>query len=146
MSPFADLRKLDLRLAVQESLPGVAMNSAQIRDVLLNLVMNAIKFTPDGGEVTISAKLKEEEAVLFNVADTGSGILEADQPHIFDQFFSSFDTLHHSSGEFEYGRRGIGLGLAIAKEFVELHDGAIWLERSSPEGSCFCFTLPLTGS
>ena len=144
VAPFAALRNLHLRLHLHDPLPDVAINSAQIRDVLLNLVMNAIKFTPDGGEIIIAAEAITEEELRLSVEDSGTGIPEADQPHIFDQFFSSFDTLHHASGEFEFGRRGIGLGLTIAKEFVELHGGTLWLERSSDEGSCFCFTLPVS--
>lgn len=143
VAPFAAVRNLKLRLDLPHSLPQLSVNAAQVRDVLLNLVMNAIKFTPDGGEVTVAIQNGPGEPVRFSVRDTGAGIAEADRPHIFEQFFSSFDTLHHSSGEFEYGRRGIGLGLAIAKEFVELHGGRIWLAESSPDGSTFCFTLPL---
>ena len=142
VAPFAALRNLQLRLNLEEALPDTAINTAQIRDVLLNLVMNAIKFTPDNGEIVISATNPTEQELLLCVEDSGTGIPDVDQPHIFDQFFSSFDTLHHASGEFEFGRRGIGLGLTIAKEFVELHGGTLWLERSSEEGSCFCFTLP----
>jgi len=144
VAPFAALRNMQLRLELQESLPATVVNGAQIRDVLLNLVMNAIKFTPDGGEVVVSASAPSGDLVQVCVKDTGTGIPEADQPHVFEQFFSSFDTLHHSSGEFEFGRRGIGLGLTIAKEFVELNGGKIWLEHSSDEGSCFCFTLPVS--
>ena len=94
--------------------------------------------------MVVSASAPSGDLVQVCVKDTGTGIPEADQPHVFEQFFSSFDTLHHSSGEFEFGRRGIGLGLTIAKEFVELNGGKIWLEHSSDEGSCFCFTLPVS--
>jgi signal transduction histidine kinase len=87
-----------------------------------------------------------EDDIEFRVVDTGIGIPEADQPHVFERFFTTFDTLHHSTGEYEYQKRGAGLGLAIAKTFVEIHGGRIGLESAHGEGSTFWFTLPLRPS
>jgi len=143
VDPFLDLRKQSLLTAVPDDLPPVPMDPDMIDDVLLNLVMNAIKFTPDGGTIHVEVRRRDPDTVEFSVRDTGTGIAEADKPHIFENFFSSFDTLHHSSGEYEFGRRGIGLGLAIARKFVTIHGGTIWVDSEPGKGADFRFTLPL---
>jgi len=145
VSPYIQLRGQELRVDVPEGLPELLVDREKVHDVLLNLVMNAIKFTPDGGAISISASRGEDGDLVFNVRDTGAGIAEADRPYVFDEFFVSFDTLHHSSGEYEFGKRGIGLGLAIAKDFVQMHGGRIWMETELGKGSTFHFTLPLDG-
>jgi signal transduction histidine kinase len=104
--------------------------------------MNAIKFTPDGGAITLSAR-RADGAVEFRVADTGVGIPEGELPHVFERFFTTFDTIHHSTGSYEFGKRGMGIGLAIVKSFVEMHGGTVGVESSPGEGSTFWFTLPL---
>jgi len=101
--------------------------------VFSNLVGNAIKFTPAGGRLTISAAASESE-VRFEIADTGPGIPAEQLPHVFGQFWQG------TRGD----RRGIGLGLAIAKGIVEAHGGRIWVESQVGEGSRFYFTLPLS--
>ena len=120
------------------------MERSKIRDVLLNLVMNAIKFTPDGGSITI-AVAPLHNTVEFRVTDTGIGISEADSPHVFDEFFTTFDTMHHSTGDYEFQKRGVGVGLALVKRFVEMHGGAVGVESTEGQGSSFWFTLPIDG-
>ena len=120
----------------------MSMDFAKILDVLLHLTMNAVKFTPDGGTITISVTPRDGAALLFAVSDTGVGFQKEDVGHVFEEFFSSFDSEHHSSGDYEFGKRGIGLGLAIAKEFVEMHEGRIWLESRPGKGSTVQFELP----
>lgn len=142
VAPFLELRGQRLDSQVPETLPPVPVEAGKIRDALLNLVMNAIKFTPDGGTITLSAR-RVDDAVEFRVTDTGIGIPEAEQAHVFERFFTTFDTIHHSTGSYEFGKRGMGIGLAIVKSFVEMHGGSVGVESTPGEGSTFWFTLPL---
>jgi len=80
--------------------------------------------------------------VCFEVADEGVGIQAVDRPHVFTPFFTGFDTMHHSSGEFQFCKRGIGLGLFLVKTFVELHGGQIDFESAPGRGTTFQFILP----
>ncbi len=140
--PYITLRGQTLEVELTKELPLVSMDFAKILDVLLHLTMNAVKFTPDGGTITISVTPRDGAALLFAVSDTGVGFQKEDVGHVFEEFFSSFDSEHHSSGDYEFGKRGIGLGLAIAKEFVEMHEGRIWLESRPGKGSTVQFELP----
>jgi len=140
--PLLELREQTLSVDIEDGAPGILVDSDKIRDALLNLVMNAIKFTPDGGSIQVSAKARDAQTIEVSVTDTGVGISEADKSHIFEEFFTSLDTLGHSSGEYRFGKRGIGLGLAIAKRFVEMHGGRIWFESKEGKGSRFSFTVP----
>ncbi|CAN5117732.1 hypothetical protein BH23GEM2_BH23GEM2_12000 [soil metagenome] len=116
-----------------EALPPVVADAARIQQVLSNLIGNALKFTPSGGRITVRAEPIGEE-VRIAVIDTGTGI-EADQlPHVFGRFWQA------TSGD----RRGIGLGLAIARGIVEQHGGRIWVESAAGKGSSFFFTLRRT--
>ncbi|NQT86052.1 hybrid sensor histidine kinase/response regulator [bacterium] len=144
VAPFMDLRGQTLETHIPEGMAPVLMDPDKIEDVLVNLLMNAIKFTPDGGQIGIEARLCDPDMLEVSVSDTGIGISPDDEPHIFDELFTSFDTLHHSSGEYEFGKRGLGLGLAIAKRFVEMHGGAIRVESEPGEGSTFTLTVPRT--
>jgi signal transduction histidine kinase len=110
----------------------VIADAARINQVLSNLVGNAVKFTPRDGLITISAEQVDGE-VRFAVIDTGPGIPAEQLPHIFGRFWQAKSS----------DRRGIGLGLAIAKGIVEAHSGRIWVESSVGLGSTFYFTLPV---
>ena len=99
--------------------------------VLSNIIGNAIKFTPEGGTVTLCARLRDG-VLLVTIADTGPGIAPDDLAHIFDRYWRP------SRSE----REGTGLGLYIARGIVEAHGGRVWAE-SSPEGATLVFTLPL---
>ncbi|MGQ9898509.1 MAG: ATP-binding protein [Acidobacteriota bacterium] len=108
----------------------------------LNVIQNAIKFTPDGGEITVIVR-GMETFVTVEVADTGIGIEAADLPHVFERFYTGRDTSRHSSGQFEFNTRGTGLGLTIAKSYVEAHGGCIEAISDGPgHGSRFLITLP----
>lgn len=110
----------------------VHVDPLRVSQLVGNLVGNALKFTPAGGSVTLTAD-RDGEHVLFQVADTGSGIPAADIPHLFDDFWQARTNDH----------RGVGLGLAIAKAVVEAHGGKIWCESTLGKGTTFSFTLPM---
>jgi signal transduction histidine kinase len=126
-------RPVLLRRDIQGVLPAVLADETRIRQVLLNLVSNACKFTTVG-EVTIGARADHHEVVLW-VRDTGIGIAEADQARVFNQFeqVESHDSRQNT---------GTGLGLSICKWLVELHGGQMWLESALGKGSTFFFSLP----
>jgi signal transduction histidine kinase len=121
---------------VSRDVPEVLADPMRIHQVLSNLVGNAIKFTPQGGRVVLAADLLADSEVRFTVADTGPGILPKELPHVFGQFWQANRA----------DRRGIGLGLTIAKGIVETHGGRIWVESTVGEGSNFYFTLPAAAS
>ena len=103
----------------------------RLLQVLTNLVDNAIKFTPEGGVVTLKAE-KHRAEIRFFISDTGPGISEGDQEHIFEPYWQAGPTAY----------TGVGLGLAIAKQIVEQHGGEIWVESEPGQGTTFVFTIP----
>jgi two-component system phosphate regulon sensor histidine kinase PhoR len=117
-----------------EDLPPVKADPVRIEQVMINLLHNAIKFTPPGGSITVSAKAQTGE-VLFSIRDTGVGISGEDLSRIFERFYKAD---HSRSGG------GTGLGLAIARHIVESHGGRIWAESTEGKGSTFFFTLPIS--
>jgi signal transduction histidine kinase len=123
----------DIRLRAVIDAPGAVVRCDRDRtlQIFSNLVGNAIRFTPAGGEVEIRAEARPGE-VQFTVADTGRGIPPENLPHVFDRFWQA----HRSN------REGIGLGLAIVKSIVLAHGGRIWVESEPAVGSRFYFTLP----
>ncbi|MHB0874710.1 MAG: ATP-binding response regulator [Anaerolineae bacterium] len=126
--------KVELVLDLARSLPQVIVDRTRIRQVLLNLLNNAIRFT-DTGHITVSARAQEGELEVA-VSDTGIGIPAADLPGIFDEFAQG-------SGPISSGRGGAGLGLAVCRQFVQLHGGRITVTSRVGEGSTFLFTMPL---
>jgi len=134
LRPLAAAAGLELRLEVPLDLPRVAADRHRMHQVLSNLIGNAIKFTPRGGKITLRADVVAHD-VRVAVADSGPGIPAEQLPHIFGQFWQGART----------DRRGIGLGLAIAKGIVEAHHGRIWVESTLGSGSTFFFTLPAIG-
>jgi signal transduction histidine kinase len=135
MRPLATKKSINLRVKIDESLDALPMDGARIKQVLLNLVGNAIKFTPQAGQVWVQAQ-REDGLVRVEVGDTGPGIAAADQERIFLEFQQA-DTGGRGKPE------GTGLGLALAKRFVEMHGGKVWLESEVGKGSRFFFTLPM---
>ena len=123
---------LSLELAADVDL--VRADERRLRQVVSNLLANAIKFTPSGGSVLLTSE-RREGAVRVSVSDTGPGVAPADRERIFEQFQQT--QLGARQGECT------GLGLALARRFVELHGGRIWMESGTPVGSRFVFTLPL---
>lgn len=131
LRPLATGSTIRLETNIDDDLPTVLADSARIQQVLSNLVGNAVKFTPRNGRITVCAERIDGE-VRFGVIDTGAGIPPEQVPHIFGRFWQAKTS----------DRRGIGLGLAIAKGIVEAHNGRIWVESHVGLGSTFYFTLP----
>lgn len=142
---FAKCRSQRIRMEAGDDIPPISVDRGKIREALLNLLMNAIKFSRDGGEIAIRILLPDAVNIQFEVIDHGTGISEADKPHVFEKYFSSFDIMHHSSGSYQFGTRGIGLGLPIVKYFVELHGGSVGVDSVEGQGSRFYFTVPVCG-
>jgi signal transduction histidine kinase len=131
-------------LAVEEpvDLGPICVDTDKLHDCLVQLLVNAIKFTPDEGRIHLSAQKSLDNTCTFAVTDTGMGI-EADcLPRIFDPFFTRFDVSRHSSGDFEFNRRGLGLGLSMVKLFVDLHGGHVEVQSKVGQGSKFSLVLP----
>jgi two-component system phosphate regulon sensor histidine kinase PhoR len=134
MRAQAERAGLELRLELPASLPEVRVDERRMEQVLVNLVHNAVKFTPPGGAVVLSAAT-DGDFVRFAVRDSGVGIPEDDLSRIFERFYKADRA--RSSG-------GTGLGLSIAKHIVEAHGGRIWAESVEGRGSSFFFTIPVS--
>jgi signal transduction histidine kinase len=135
LRPLTSSAGLKLQIVLEPGLPRVLVDVARIQQVLSNLIGNAIKFTPCDGSITVRAE-STSDGVRVSVADTGRGISSEELPHVFGRFWQSKRT----------DRRGLGLGLAIAKAIVEAHGGRIWVESEVGKGSTFFFTLPASPS
>jgi signal transduction histidine kinase len=92
--------------------------------------------------ICLAARKKQDGAVEITITDCGVGIDPAHLPHVFKPFFTSFDVSRHSSGQFEFGRRGLGLGLSLVKAFVEMHGGQVTATSEPGKGTTFIITLP----
>ena len=124
--------KLDVK--IDERLGDYFGDERKIKQILLNLLSNAVKFTPEGGQISINAR-QLNGSVQISVSDTGIGIAPEDQARIFEEF-------RQVGGDHAHKSEGTGLGLTLAKKFVELHGGTIWVESEVGKGSTFTFTLP----
>jgi hypothetical protein len=129
--------ELNMDLSRQADVIIVA-DKRKLKQIMFNLLSNAVTFTPKGGTVYVSV-LRDGDFIEITVADTGAGIREADIPGIFQAF-----TPHESLSTEEFKGTGLGLGLAMTKQLVELHGGRIWLESEFEVGSRFTFTIPQT--
>jgi signal transduction histidine kinase len=142
LSPFLEVRAQTISLDLDPDLGSAEVDPAKLSDILTNLFVNAIKFTPDGGKIRVAVRPEGDEQVRFRVADEGVGIQASDRPHLFEPFFTGFDTMHHSSGDYQFCKRGIGLGLCLVKTFVELHGGKVEFDTTPGRGTTFEFTIP----
>jgi len=130
----ADRAQVSLVVDIPAELPRVLADKERVEQVLVNLLHNAIKFTPSHGTIDVSAKA-EGDNMLVSIVDTGVGIPADDLPRIFERFFKADKA--RAGG-------GTGLGLAIAKHIVEAHGGRIWAESIEGKGSTFTFTMPVS--
>ena len=131
----ATRRGIALHKAVDERLGRVRADERKVKQVLLNLLSNALKFTPEGGRIEVCAAWQDKSAEI-SVSDTGVGIAPEDQEAVFEEF--------RQVGTAVKKVEGTGLGLALCRKFVELHGGRIWVRSQVGQGSTFAFTLPIT--
>jgi two-component system phosphate regulon sensor histidine kinase PhoR len=124
---------IQLELSCEKDLPKVSADKPRLGQVLVNLLHNAIKYTPEGGHIRLAAR-QQGNKIVFSVQDTGVGIPADDLPRIFERFFKT---------DRARAEGGTGLGLAIARHLVEAHGGRIWAESVEEEGSTFYFTIPI---
>ena len=117
LAPYLELRRQTVTVDVEPDLGSIEADPTKIADVLINLLANAVKFTPDGGTIRVEARAEPTapDWIRVEVSDQGVGVAPGDQQHLFEPFFTGFDTLRHSSGEYQFGKRGIGLGLAWSR-------------------------------
>ncbi len=127
-------KKMNLHLNLPMDIPQMRGNPIRLRQMLDNLIGNAIKYTPEGGEITIDVEAQNDQVIL-RISDTGPGIPPADQPHIFEKFYRASNV--------PKGVGGSGLGLSIVKSIVENHQGRIWVDSLLGQGSAFTVVLPL---
>jgi len=139
---FVGQRKQHLLIDVPNDLGTLTIDPSKIHDSIVQILVNAVKFTPDDGTITLTARRNADE-VTIEVRDTGSGISAESVPRLFEAFFTGFDVSHHRSGTFEFNRRGLGLGLTVANAFVEMHGGTIDVQSAMGQGSTFTIRLPV---
>jgi len=134
MIPVALRDGYSLTVDLPSSNPVVSADIDRFRQIVMNLLNNAFKFTPTGGEITLRAR-EEGDNLIMEVQDTGPGISKADQKRLFDPYYRRVEDRERLSG--------LGLGLGLAKRLVELHGGRIWVKSKKGQGSTFGFSLPL---
>lgn len=152
--PAVTARSQVLTLGDLSDLPEIEADGARLEQVMVSLLTNAVKFTPDGGEITVSGRattsIGDAEYVEIQVTDTGIGVDPDHQDLIFEKFYRPENPMLHSTDESRFKGAGPGLGLAIAKGIVEAHGGHIWVESPGRDelacpGSTFTIRLPVSG-
>ena len=142
INPLAEKKQHRLRSQVAADLPLITGDEERLVQVLANLLDNAIKYTPEGGQITVAARPispsraeAPRTSIELTVTDTGIGIPEQDRPRVFERFYRVDKARSRELG-------GTGLGLAIVRHIVEGHGGQIWVEGNMPTGSRFVVRLP----
>ena len=133
LAPLAGKGQLTISSEPALGMPPVPADNGMIREVLSNILQNAIKFTPPGGKITVRTSVDGDMAVV-GITDNGIGISAEDMPHIFERFYKA-DKSRNTGGT--------GLGLSISSHIIQVHGGRIWVESTPEKGSTFTFTLPL---
>ncbi|KKM11167.1 hypothetical protein SY88_10030 [Clostridiales bacterium PH28_bin88] len=140
LRPAAEEKHISLEIHTPAEMPVITADPDRIHQVLYNLLTNSLRYTPEGGKVSLLARVLAEgtgkEMIQVEVSDTGVGIPAEDLPHIFDHFYRADQSRTRASG-------GSGIGLAIVKQLVEAHGGKVWAESEPGKGSTFYFTLPV---
>jgi two-component system sensor histidine kinase GlrK len=135
IGPLVEAKKITVEARIGEALPMIKMDNERMLQALRNLIGNAVKFTPDGGRVGISAR-PVNHGVEVSVTDTGPGIPAENLTSIFNKF-------RQATPAGSYSVKGTGLGLAIVKHIITSHGGKIWAESEPGQGSTFIFILPV---
>lgn len=131
----AEQRQITLAVNGSDDLPEIQLDETRMMQVMDNLISNALRYTPAGGSITLSARLSENKVVI-TVQDTGEGIEPEELPHIFDRFHRADKSRHSESGE-------TGLGLAIVKALVEAHKGRVWADSAPGKGTIVSMEFPI---
>ena len=134
LKPQVERQNLTLETTLAEDLPTIPADKDRLRQVMINLIHNAIKFNRPGGDIRVSTKLSGD-SVIVEVADTGIGVAKENLPHIFERFYKA-DRARTGHGS--------GIGLAIVKHVVEAHGGKVRAKSEQDRGSTFTFNLPVT--
>ena len=134
--PLAKDKNINFIVRQPESLPPVWADPDRLQQILINLLSNALRYTPAGGTVKAEAALHSADRLKITVSDTGIGIAPANLPYIFERFYKQEQARASFGG-------GTGIGLAIVKGLVEAHGGEIWVNSQPGTGTIFTFTLPL---
>jgi len=127
-------KQISVRLNIADLAQNIFADTSQIERVFINLVGNAIKFTPPQGEITITTKKLDDQAQV-DIADSGCGIPEEEQGHIFEEFYRVDNAINQQV-------KGSGLGLSLVKQIVQAHGGKIWFKSKESQGTTLSFTLP----
>jgi signal transduction histidine kinase len=133
ISPLLRNKNQNIKTELPDSLPIIQGDGPRLEQVMLNLINNATKFTPEGGSITVRVR-KEDNGLVIEVIDNGIGIAKDQQ----DKLFKPYSRLHSD----RQSHPGLGLGLALAKQVVEFHGGKIWVDSDTGKGSTFSFSLP----
>jgi signal transduction histidine kinase len=128
-------KNIELVADIQDNIPTLFVDRSQIERVFINLLGNAVKFTPENGKITIKARLKENQ-LQIDISDTGIGIPADAQAQLFQEFYRVDNPINQQV-------KGTGLGLSLVKHIIEAHRGKIWLVSAPNKGSTFSFTIPL---
>jgi two-component system phosphate regulon sensor histidine kinase PhoR len=132
LSPQVERQQLTAEKKIDTNLPSVQADKRRIRQTIVNLIHNAIKFTNPGGKILVTTRV-HRGSVTVDISDTGIGIAKRDLPHVFERFYK---------GDRDRSGGGTGMGLAIAKHIIEAHGGSIWVQSEEGKGSTFSFSLP----
>jgi two-component system OmpR family sensor kinase/two-component system sensor histidine kinase BaeS len=142
LAPLALDRQVDLTARLPNDLPTVQADADRVAQILRNLLVNAVRYTPAGGSVTVSAT-SAGSLVQIDVTDTGEGIAPEDLPNVFERFWRADRARARGNRPHGIHGGGTGLGLSVAQSLVKAHGGDIWVESTPGQGSTFSFTLPI---
>jgi len=134
LSPLSSEKNISIEYNIEQGLKNIIVDRVKFKQVLYNLLNNAIKFSFEDGKVNIAVEL-QEDMVEISVTDEGIGIQEADYERVFQPFVQIDESISKKHG-------GIGIGLALVKKFVELHGGKVWVKANPGKGSTFTFRIP----
>jgi two-component system, NarL family, sensor histidine kinase BarA len=138
LKPWAEKKEINITVSIEQNLPVVFGDGEKLKRVIMNLLANAIKFTPDGGKIDVTVHMdhdQEMSSIQISVADDGIGIKEEEIPSVFDAFWQAEGISRQYSGT--------GLGLSLVKSIVEKHGGRVWVQSAWGQGSTFYISLPL---